>query len=53
MVIPIAGTGTYSDPLTFASGSGEFNTCEIIYVPYLKKYARYEDYCAQCSKSLG
>lgn len=43
------GTGTYSNPLTFASAPGEFSTCEIIYVPYLKKYARFEDYCAQCT----
>ncbi|CRG85474.1 hypothetical protein PISL3812_02530 [Talaromyces islandicus] len=42
------GTGTYSDPVTFASASGEFETCEIIYAPYLKKYLRYEDECAQC-----
>ena len=43
------GVGTYSNPLTFASASGEFSSCEIIYLPYLKKYIRYEDYCAQCS----
>ncbi|RAH41747.1 uncharacterized protein BO95DRAFT_372394 [Aspergillus brunneoviolaceus CBS 621.78] len=43
------GTGTYSDPLTFASASGEFEQCEIIYLPYLKKYLRYEDECAQCT----
>lgn len=43
------GVGTYSNPLTFASASGEFSSCEIIYLPYLKKYLRYEDYCAQCS----
>ncbi|KAK3215972.1 hypothetical protein GRF29_8g1711256 [Pseudopithomyces chartarum] len=43
------GTGTYADPLTFASAPGEFNECEIIYDPYLKKYLRFEDYCAQCT----
>ncbi|RAL16785.1 uncharacterized protein BO97DRAFT_420179 [Aspergillus homomorphus CBS 101889] len=43
------GTGTYSDPLTFASASGEFKQCEIIYLPYLRKYLRYEDECAQCT----
>ncbi|KAI4196065.1 MAG: hypothetical protein LQ348_002363 [Seirophora lacunosa] len=43
------GSGTYSNPLTFASAPGEFSTCEVIYVPYLKKYARFEDYCAQCT----
>ena len=44
------GTGTYSDPLTMASAPGEYSQCEIVYVPYLKKYARLEDYCAQCGK---
>lgn len=42
------GTGTYADPLTFASAPGEFNQCEIIYDPYTKKYLRFEDFCAQC-----
>ncbi|KAI8631729.1 hypothetical protein F5Y19DRAFT_402597 [Xylariaceae sp. FL1651] len=44
------GTGTYSDPLTFASASGSnYAQCEIIYVPYLKKYVRNEDICAGCT----
>lgn len=43
------GTGAYSDPLTFASAEGEFNPCEIIYDPYLQKYLRYEDICADCT----
>ncbi|EMD64870.1 hypothetical protein GGP41_002870 [Bipolaris sorokiniana] len=43
------GTGTYTDPLTFASAPGEFNKCEVIYDPYLRKYLRFEDYCAQCT----
>lgn len=45
------GIGTYGDPLTFASGRGEFEECEIIYVPYLQKYLRHEDYCATCDKN--
>lgn len=44
------GIGTYANPLTFASAPGEFTSCEIIYFPYLKKYLRFEDSCAQCSK---
>ena len=44
------GSGSYSDPITFATAPGEFSKCEIIYIPYLKKYARMEDYCEQCSK---
>ncbi|PWY85094.1 hypothetical protein BO70DRAFT_265170, partial [Aspergillus heteromorphus CBS 117.55] len=43
-----AGTGTYDDPLTFASVPEEFDLCEIIYDPYLHKYLRHEDYCVQC-----
>lgn len=46
-----SGTGTYSNPLTFASAPGEFSQCEIIYFPYLKKYLRFEDSCAECSMS--
>jgi hypothetical protein len=44
------GTGTYSDPLTFASDSSEYSVCEVIYSPYLKKYLRMEDECAQCGR---
>ncbi|PYH92085.1 hypothetical protein BO71DRAFT_458377 [Aspergillus ellipticus CBS 707.79] len=42
------GTGTYNDPLTFATAPGEFAKCEIIYLPYLRKYLRFEDVCEQC-----
>jgi len=47
------GTGTYSNPLTFASDSSEFKVCEIIYAPYLKKYLRMEDDCEQCDTDWG
>lgn len=43
------GTGTYDDPVTFASAEGEFNVCDVIYAPYLKKYLRFEDECDQCT----
>lgn len=43
------GTGTYDDPLTFASAEGEFQICDVIYAPYLKKYLRFEDECDQCT----
>ncbi|KAI1310176.1 hypothetical protein F5Y03DRAFT_347164 [Xylaria venustula] len=44
------GTGTYSDPLTFASKEGgSYAQCEIVYSPYLKKYIRNEDICAGCT----
>jgi hypothetical protein len=45
------GTGTYADPLTFASDKTEFSVCQIVYSPYLKKYLRMEDDCAQCGAS--
>ncbi|RAL04409.1 uncharacterized protein BO80DRAFT_441874 [Aspergillus ibericus CBS 121593] len=48
-----AGTGTYADPLTFASAPDEFDYCEIIYDPYLRKYLRHEDYCVQCVTDWG
>jgi hypothetical protein len=45
------GTGTYSDPLTVASKEGgSYGVCEIVYMPYLKKYVRNEDICAGCSE---
>ncbi|KAI1113757.1 hypothetical protein F5Y14DRAFT_417160 [Nemania sp. NC0429] len=44
------GTGTYSDPLTFASKQGSgYAQCEIVYFPYIKKYIRNEDICAGCN----
>ncbi|CAM6083359.1 unnamed protein product [Calypogeia fissa] len=43
-----SGTGTYADPLTMATATGEYTTCEIVYLPYLEKYLMYEDECEQC-----
>jgi len=34
------GDGTHGNPVTIATAQGEFNQCEIIYVPYLEKYVR-------------
>ncbi|MCJ1269721.1 hypothetical protein MMC22_009613 [Lobaria immixta] len=43
------GNGTYGDPVTFsAAAGGDFQDCEIIYLPYVQKYARYEKDCDQC-----
>jgi hypothetical protein len=42
------GSGTYEDPLTMASAGKWFCHLEVIYVPYLQKYLRYEDYCQAC-----
>ena len=48
------GSGTYSDPETFATAmdNTNFKECEIVYIPYLQKYFRYNDHCEQCSKQL-
>ncbi|KGO71313.1 hypothetical protein PITC_062780 [Penicillium italicum] len=43
------GSGTYDDPVTIATAPGELNVCEIVYLPLLTKYGRYEDDCAQCT----
>jgi hypothetical protein len=42
------GTGTASDPITFASADGEFDNCELIYIPLFQKYFYKGDSCAQC-----
>ena len=49
------GTGTYQDPVTFATGindinSGAFPVGGIIYIPFLQKYFMLEDQCAGCDK---
>lgn len=46
------GTGTYDDPLTMASAGNYFCFQEVVYLPYLQKYLRYEDYCQQCIKDV-
>lgn len=43
------GSGSYDDPLTFASVPGQYNECEIVWDPYTEKYLRNEDDCATCS----
>jgi hypothetical protein len=43
------GSGSFHDPVTFATAR-EFKECEIIYIPYLKKYTRMEDSCEKWSK---
>jgi hypothetical protein len=44
-----AGVGTYSNPVTFAEPN-DLNGpwCQIIYVPFLKKYFIHEDQCDPC-----
>ncbi|KAI1243842.1 hypothetical protein MGN70_013708 [Eutypa lata] len=43
------GVGSYDEPLTFATAPGEYNQCEVVYAPYIKKYLRMEDSCATCT----
>ena len=46
------GTGPYDDPISFATATnGEFTICDVVYLPWVRKYAHYEDDCEQCSKS--
>ncbi|KAL2045940.1 hypothetical protein ABVK25_011917 [Lepraria finkii] len=49
------GSGTYEDPETFATAltNTNFKECEIIYLPYLQKYFRYNDHCQQCITDLA
>ena len=43
------GTGTYSDPITFATDSSEQPPGTIVYVPRVAKYFIMEDGCQECS----
>ena len=42
------GTGTYADPITFASDKAEFPVGTILYVPFIEKYVIMEDDCVEC-----
>jgi 3D (Asp-Asp-Asp) domain-containing protein len=42
------GTGTYADPITFASDRAEFPVGTILYVPFIEKYVMMEDDCVEC-----
>lgn len=44
------GTGTYADPVTFATSVKELPWCEIIYVPYMQRYFIHEDECSECDR---
>jgi hypothetical protein len=47
--IATEGSGTYTDPVTFATDPREIAPQTIVYVPYLHKYFRMEDGCAECT----
>jgi hypothetical protein len=42
------GTGTFADPVTFATDVHEVGWCHRLYVPYMKRYFIHEDECAEC-----
>jgi hypothetical protein len=42
------GTGTYADPITFATYTGELPAGTIVYVPRVGKYLIMEDSCQEC-----
>jgi hypothetical protein len=42
------GSGSFDNPLTMASSGKWFCHLEVVYLPYLQKYLRYEDFCQQC-----
>jgi hypothetical protein len=44
------GTGTYADPVTFATDVSELGWCQVIYVPYMKRYFIHEDECTECDR---
>jgi 3D (Asp-Asp-Asp) domain-containing protein len=43
------GTGTYADPITFATAPTEFSPGARLYVPFIEKYVVMEDSCGQCT----
>jgi hypothetical protein len=43
------GTGTYTDPVTFATDTREEKPGTIVYYAYLQKYFIMEDTCSECS----
>lgn len=49
------GTGTYDDPISFATATDntKLPQCGIVYVPELRKYFRNEDDCAECREWLS
>jgi hypothetical protein len=44
------GTGTFADPVTFATDAREAKPGTIVYDPFLKKYFIMEDGCTECTQ---
>ncbi|KAL6722324.1 hypothetical protein ACLMJK_001431 [Lecanora helva] len=49
------GIGTYSNPETFATAQSNtnFKNCDIVYIPYLRKYFQYTDHCQRCDQDYS
>jgi Ricin-type beta-trefoil lectin domain len=45
-----SGTGTYSDPITYATDQAELAIGTIVYYPYLHRYFIMEDDCTECDE---
>ena len=45
-----SGTGTYDDPITFATDQAELPIGTIVYYPYLHRYFIMEDDCTECDE---
>jgi hypothetical protein len=43
-----SGTGTFADPVTYATAVAEQPYGTRIYIPYMKKYFIHEDECVEC-----
>jgi 3D (Asp-Asp-Asp) domain-containing protein len=44
------GTGTFADPITFATDKAEIPVGTIIYIPFIEKYLVMEDDCTECDQ---
>src|SRR5262245_22616121 len=44
------GTGTFSDPITFATATAELSAGTKVYVPRVQKYFIMEDSCQECGE---
>ena len=42
------GTGTYADPITFATDQAELPVGTLLFAPVIEKYLIMEDDCAEC-----
>jgi len=46
------GTGTWRDPITFASQLGEWVPGTRVYIPFFRAYFMKEDYCSTCFRRV-